>query len=227
MGAYYTMIQEQYGPSCYTSVTTFTYEFIRYSRYFDTGFEGTWPRRFEILGLLFNTVSVGAECYAHLLRSKQTGWYNEFFTVEGREEDVKIYEEANDDVPVEFEEGEGEEEFQLDIAWLNAILDFLQNYYVRLALQIFSSVTGFQEFYTQMKAETYYFFFSGMGFGQILVSTVQGLNQVVNFYDYTGVPQHVRFSKRYQDEIREEVEEFRHNEEGDDLVDDSDVIFAI
>ena len=106
---------------------------------------------FEMIGLTFNTVNLFTGCYAHLDYSKKAGWYQEFFTAEGRRGDVKKFEDAGesaDEIITDFE-GElapEEESFGSDIKWLQAILDFMANYYVRLAMQII----GFYSSYTTL-----------------------------------------------------------------------------
>ena len=51
-----------------------------------------------------------------------------------------------------------------------------------------------------------------------MVSSIQGFNQVIGFYDVNPRPQHVRFSEKYRDEIVSEVVEFNDEMADADLV---------
>ena len=148
---------------------------------------------FEMLGLTFNTVGLFTGCYTQLVNAKRTGWYEEFFTAKGRAGDISKFEatrETVDEIITDFEEelAPEEEGGELDIAWLNAIREFMGNYWVRLTMQSISFYSSFTSLWSEMKAERYYFFFSGKSFGEIIVSSIQGFNQVIGFYDVNTRP---------------------------------------
>ena len=212
LGAYNRVQIQVHDRNCYSTVFNLAVNNISKSRTFDTGIANTdswygYPLFIaEMAFAALEGVQVIGGCQQEYVQALNTKWYTHY-EFSGYEpaykpeifDDDWVYEapDALDTWEEEVaealdgedkEEGEESKERKLP-KWL----EWTQSSEFRLVMDVTSFVFNIFGVYETIQATDYYFFFSGMNIGAVLVDSTVLLDSYLNFLDITPMPQWKRY----------------------------------